>query len=239
MARPADRQPPPLHGPSIPRRTVLTSALAGAALSCVPDAIFPAHAAVVPSDAANRRFSILRGSDRIGTHTVARSAATGETRITTAIDLVVKILFFTAYALRHRSEETWRDGRLASLRSETVEDGETVHVLGTQTPQGFEVITNGIPFIAAAGTLTSNNLWTPVVLEQATVIDAQHGGIIGVSMRKLAGERILVAGRQVGTTRYRLITPYLAGSIWYDETGQWMHAEFERDAEHIVYRLEA
>ncbi len=71
LARPADPAP---SSPSIPRRTVLTSALAGATLSCVPEAVFPAHAAVVPSDAANRRFSILRGSDRIGTHTVAHSA---------------------------------------------------------------------------------------------------------------------------------------------------------------------
>lgn len=234
----APRADPPLAASetSIPRRTVLTSALAGATAWCLPRA---APAAVVPSDAANRRFSILRGADRIGTHVVAHSATTGEIRVSTAIDLVVKVLFFTAYELRHRSEESWRDGRLASLRSETREDGVTLQVVGTSKPHGFEVVTGGIPFLAAADTMTSNNLWTPAVLGQATVIDAQHGGVIGVSMRKLAEERIAIGGRQTPATRYRLITPYLGGSIWYDQAGLWVHAEFERDGEHIVYRLEA
>lgn len=221
------------------RRTVLTSALAGAAVSCLPRAASRAGAAIAPSDAANRRFSVLHGSDRIGTHSVTHSTSTGETRITTAIDLVVKVLFFTVYELRHRSEESWQDGRLASLRSETLEDGETLHVTGASTPHGFEVVANGIPFLAAAGTLTSNDLWTPVVLEQGSVVDAQHGGIIGVSMRKLADEQIPVAGRPARATRYRLVTPYIAGSIWYDEAGQWVHAEFERDAERFVYRLDS
>jgi hypothetical protein len=46
-------------------------------------------------------------------------------------------------------------------------------------PQGFRVVSKGGPFIAPAATLTSNCLWTPAVLEQASVGDAQHGGIIG------------------------------------------------------------
>lgn len=37
----------------------------------------------------------------------------------------------------HRSQETWRAGRLVSLSSETVEQGETLHVAGAAMPQGF------------------------------------------------------------------------------------------------------
>ena len=94
------------------------------------------------------------------------------------------------------------------------------------------------PFIAAHGALTSNDLWNPALLQQAIVIDAQHGGVIGVSARKLADEQIAVGDRQIRATRYRFITPYLAGSIWYDDGGLWVHGEFERDAAQIVYRLD-
>ncbi len=45
--------------------------------------------------------------------------------------------------------------------------------------------------------------------------------------------------QQVRATRYRFITPYLAGSIWYDDGGLWVHGEFERDAAHIIYQLDA
>jgi hypothetical protein len=47
-----------------------------------------------------------------------------------------------------------------------------------------------------------------------------------------------LAGRTIRATRYRFITPYLAGSIWYDEQDRWVHGEFERDGARIVYRLD-
>jgi hypothetical protein len=38
------------------------------------------------------------------------------------------------------------------------------------------------------------------MLEEATVIDSQRGGIIGISARKLAEEQIEIAGSQVQAT---------------------------------------
>lgn len=193
----------------------------------------------MPVATANRRFSVLYKGDKIGTHTISYSPATGETRIDTEIHLLIKVAFFTVFAFSHRSTETWRAGQLVSLSSETLEHGETLIVEGAATPQGFRVVSKGGPFIAPATTLTSNSLWTPAVLEQATVIDAQYGGIIGVSARKFAEENITIAGRQVPATRYTFITPYLAGSIWYDAENLWVHGEFERDGSKIQYQLDA
>jgi hypothetical protein len=211
---------------------------AGAVSCAFPRIAHAATAIVLPAAAGNRRFSVLYQGDRIGAHTVLYSSATGETRVNTEIHLLVKVAFFTVFAFNHRSTETWRAGRLISLNSDTVEYGETLHVEGAAMPQGFRVVSKGGPFIASAATLTSNSLWTPVVLEQETVVDAQHGGIIGVSARKLADEQIVIAGRQVRATRYSLITPYLAGSIWYDEENLWVRAELERDGSKIQYQLD-
>ena len=128
---------------------------------------------------------------------------------------------------------------LVSLKSDTLEHGERLSVVGSAVSQGFLVVSKDGPFIAAASALTSNSLWTPAVLEQQTVIDAQHGGIIGVSARKLADERVMSAGVQVHAARYRFISPYLAGSIWYDDLSRWVHGEFERDGAKVEYRLDA
>jgi hypothetical protein len=213
--------------------------LAGAVSCAIPRVARAATAFVLPAATANRQFSVLYVGNRIGTHTIQYSAETGETRVTTEIHLLIKVFVFTVFAFSHRSEETWRDGRLTSLSSETVEHGETLHVEGAATPQGFRVVSKGGPFIASTATLTSNSLWTPAVLEQETVVDAQHGGVIGVSARKLADEHIVIAGRKVRATRYTLITPYLAGSIWYDEENLWVRGEFERDGSKIQYELDA
>ena len=224
---------------SIRRRALLMGGLAGAVSCTFPPVAHAATAFVLPTAAANRRFSVSYKGIRIGTHTISYSSAAGETRVHTEINLEVKIAFLTAYAFSHRSEETWRAGRLTSLNGETVEHGETLHVEGAATPQGFRVVGKGGPFIASAATLTSNSLWTPAMLEQTTVVDAQRGGVIGVNARKLAEERIVIAGRPVQTTRYTFITPFYAGSIWYDKANLWVQGEFERDGSNVQYELGA
>lgn len=223
---------------SFSRRGLLGAALAGAAACAFPRLAAAATAIVVPSAEADRRFSVLYQGRRIGTHTVLYASTTGDTQVRTEIHLLVKVAFFTAFAFSHRSHETWRGGRLLSLDSETVEHGETLQVQGAATPEGFRVVSKGGPFIAASATLTSNSLWTPAVLEQETLVDAQHGGLIGVSARRFADEEIAIGTRQLPVTRYTFITPYLAGSIWYDLHDRWVRGEFERDGAKIQYQLD-
>ncbi len=223
----------------ISRRSVLIAGVVGLASGALPRRGVAATGFVLPNAYANRQFAVFYKSDKIGTHTVTNTPETGETRVNTEIVLVVKSFFFTVYAFSHSSEERWRHSRLVSLKSETVEHGEKLFVAGTSIPQGFRVVSKGGPFIVAADALTSNSLWSPAILDQETLIDAQHGGIIGVSVHQLAAEQVLVLGRQVSATRYRFITPYLAGSIWYDDAGRWVHGEFERDGALIEYRLKA
>lgn len=223
---------------SLSRRAFLAAGSA-AAISCsIPRLASADTAIVVPATASNRQFSVLYKGKKIGAHTILYSTETGETRVTTEIKMLLKLGIFTLFRFAHNSTETWRGGRLMSLRSVTLEHGQTLRIKGEATPQGFRVVSKGGPFIAASATLTSNSLWTPAVLTQATVVDAQHGGIIGVSARKIGDERVMVADRQIDATRYSLITPYLAGSIWYDANDLWVQAEFERDGSKIQYRLD-
>lgn len=221
------------------RRKLLISALAGAALGALPRTPLARTLVTLPSDSANRRFSIFYKGDRIGAHTVSNTPATGGTRVTTEIDMLVKAWVFTVFSFSHRSEESWRNGMLVALRSDTIEHGERLSVLGSSVPQGFRVVSRDGPFVAPASALTSNSLWTPAILEQETVIDAHHGGIIGVSVRRLDDDRVTIAGAQVHAARYRFISPYLAGSIWYDDASRWVHGEFERDGAKVEYRLDA
>ncbi|MDQ7246527.1 DUF6134 family protein [Dongia sedimenti] len=212
--------------------------MAGAAGCFIPRGARAATKILMPDAAANRRFSVLYQGNKIGSHTIKYSAETGETLVETKISLLVKAGIFTVFSFRHRSAETWRAGRLVSLRSSTYEHDTTLIVEGTATPEGFRVDSRGGPFIAPAATLTSNSLWTPAVLEQDFVVDAQHGGVIGVSARKVGVEDVIVAGRQIHAMRYSFITPYLAGAIWYSQEDLWVRGEFERDGAKIQYELD-
>jgi Family of unknown function (DUF6134) len=222
----------------IPRRAFVMGGFAAAVGCAVPPVAHAATALVLPTLAASRRFSILYKGDRIGTHAVSYSSTAGEMLVKTEIHLEAKLAFFPAYELSHRSEEAWRAGRLMSLSSETVEQGERLRVEGVAMRQGFRVMSKSGRFIASATTLTSDDLWTPAMLEQAKVVDARRGDIIGVKARKVADEPLVIAGGRVQATRYTFITPYYAGSIWYDQANLWVHGEFERDGSKVQYQLE-
>jgi Family of unknown function (DUF6134) len=214
------------------------STIAAAAASMIPRSLLAAPLIAVPSDPANRRFSLLYKGDTIGRHLVQSAAAVEEIRVNTEVEMTVKRFFLTVFSYSHRSVESWRDGRLVALKSETTEGGETFRVAGAAVPTGFRVIGKDGPFIAPAAALTSNCLWNSAILQQEMVIDAQYGGVIGLSVRRLTDETLLTAGRPVVAARFRFITPDLAGTIWYDDAGRWVRAELERHGAKLEYRLD-
>jgi hypothetical protein len=225
---------------SLSRRTLLMSVVAAAVTSAIPGRLLAATPVITgPGDPANRRFSLVYKGHTIGRHVVRSASVIEDVRVSTEIEVTVKRLFLTVFSYSHRSEERWRDGRLMALKSETTEGGETFSVDGALVAKGFRVVGKEGPFIAPPAALTSNCLWNSAILQQEAVIDAQHGGVIGLSVRKLADEHIVIAGRPMAATRFRFITPDLAGTLWYDDAGRWVSGALERDGATLEYRLEA
>jgi hypothetical protein len=217
----------------------LFSALAQGVATVVPTPLHAAAPTALPTGAANRQFSVFYHDNRIGTHVVRSTPAGAGIRVDTEVDMVVKLLFITMFSYRHRSQETWQGGRLMALSSVTTEDGETTRVDGAATANGFRVVGKAGPFITSAATLTSNCLWSMLLLRQETVIDAQNGGVEGISVHQLADEQMVVAGRAVAVTPFRMLTPGLAGTMRYDAAGAWMGGQVERRGSILQYRLKS
>lgn len=224
---------------SLARRTLLISAAAAAVTGVVPRSLLGAPPVTSPGDSPDLRFALLYGGQAVGRHIVRSTSAGEDVHITTQVDVTLKKFFLTVFSYRHRSEERWRAGRLMALSSETTDGGETFRADGTAGPAGFRVVGRDGPFIAPAAALTSNCLWNAAILEAQTVIDAQHGGVVGLSVRKLADGHVVIAGRPVAATRFKFITPDVAGTVWYDEAGRWVSGALERDGATLDYRLEA
>jgi len=221
------------------RRIVICGGTAFAGALAWPKSARPQRAAPIPAGSASRTFEVRYKGDPIGSHVVKGSENGAEVHAVTNIHLLVKAAFITLYSFDHQSEEVWRDGRLVSLRSETRDEGQTFRITGAATADGFRLDGSGGPFIAPPGLLTSNSMWYAAIVAQEKLIDAQHGGVVGVSTRKLRDEPRTVLQRPVMTSRYTFITPHCAGDIWYDEARNWVGAEFERQGAHIEYRLSA
>jgi len=224
---------------SLPRRTLLTSAVAAAVTSAIPGRLLAGPVLTGPGDSANRRFALVYKGRTIGRHVVRSAPVSEDVRVITEVEVSVKRLFLTVFSYSHRSEERWREGRLMALTSQTTEGGETFSVDGAVGTRGFRVVGREGPFIAPAAALTSNCLWDSAILHQEAVIDAQHGGVIGISVRNLGDDHIVIAGRPMAVRGFRFITPYLAGTLWYDDSGRWVSGALERDGAVLEYRLEA
>ena len=214
---------------TVTRRTALGLIAAGALAS-----VAPRLAAAAPLPPA-LRFRILRDGRQIGTHSVSFETAGSGMRVATAIDLEVKIAFISAFRFSHRGTERWEGDRLVELKSTTDENGERFEVVGKLAGNGLQINAPNGTTLAEASAFTTNDLWNRNALLAKNLVDAQHGGVVGIVSRSEAAEEILVAGGRITASRYRIISPFLAGTIWYDATGRWRKSEFEIKGERLDY----
>jgi uncharacterized protein DUF6134 len=220
-------------------RRVFMGGLIGAAAGMTVSSLRPAPAYGALATPQSLKFNAYRGTSQVGTHAVSVMPAGNQTKVHVAIDMKVSAAFITLFAFKHEGEEIWQDGRLVGLSSRTDDNGDAYQVTGQATADGFRIEGPGGPALARADTFTSNSVWNTALLRRATAVDVQHGGIIGLSVKPEGREAIAVAGATLPASKYQFVTPFIAGSVWYDSDGRWVKALFERDGEEIEYRLEA
>lgn len=229
MAEPAD--PTRRSGP-IGRRVVLGW---GAAAAAVPffGAASPARAAA-PTDL---RFRAMHLGEQVGEHRVGFRSDGDRLVVTTHVDITITVLFFTAFHFSHDAVEVWRDGRLLSVESTTDDDGTRLEVTGNAVADGFRIIGEDGPFLAAPHLLTTNTLWDRRLLHESRVIDVQHGGEVGLVVKPRGEEQVATPRGPVTASHYRMITPSFAGSVFFDGGGRWVKTLIERQGEILEYAL--
>lgn len=183
------------------------------------------------------RFAALRQGKSIGEHRIAFSMDGERLIVDTHIDMTVKFLVFDVFRLKHDAQEIWQSGRLVSVASTTEQDGARLRCSGSAVPGGFRIVGKDGPFLAAAHLLTSNSLWDSRIAQEVRLIDVQHGGEAGLVVKRLGDETVDTPQGPVPASRYQMITPYYAGSVFYDRDQRWVKALVEMKGETIEYAL--
>lgn len=215
---------------------VVSAGLAGAVSPALPAVAAALTAAARPADV---RFAVMRGRSKIGVHTVEFRDRPDGLAVHTVIDLAVTVVFISVFRYQHECEDVWVSGQLRALRSRTIEDGKRYAVEATAEPGGIRVVGPGGPLVVGARLLASNSLWNPLLVDQQRLIDAQHGGEIGVVVHRRGAESVVLAGTErVVTDRFQILTPHYGGLLWYDATGRWVKGSFEIRGEWIDYVLD-
>jgi hypothetical protein len=161
------------------------------------------------------RFAIFRNGDRVGTHRIVAGRADDVTEVRTEIDIKVTFAFLTLYDYSHRATETWRDGKLLRLRSNTVNDGKDEFVELEAAGSGFEGrSTEGALDLPAATGFTS--YWNPAYLDAGQWLDTQDGELLAMTIEKLGVDEAELRGGRVAADRYRAASQDGAVvELWY------------------------
>lgn len=183
------------------------------------------------------RFRALWQQSSIGEHRVAFRTDGDRLTVDTHIDIAVRVLFFNVFRLKHDAQEIWQSSRLIAVTSTTVRDGTHLQVSGNATADGFRIIGEDGPFLAGADLLTTNTLWDSRIVHEHRLIDVQYGGEVGLVARPLGAEQVTTPQGWVRASRYQIITPHYAGSVFYDGDGRWVKALIEMKGETIEYAL--
>lgn len=230
------------------RRNMLRLAMLGIgtlALSPVVAYAGTAPAAIgkvaIPTGPRTFKFRVLWDGDDIGHHvtTITPSADGQGMTVGTKIGMKVKVGFITAFRYEHDSTEVWQGGSLQSLVSKTNDDGDDLALKGEATADGFKAVGPKGPFIAPANSLTTNCMWLPTLVDEKKLIDAQKGVLVDLVSKPLGTDRVTVRGKDREAQRHSIRTPFVAGSLWYDQAGNWVRSRLEIKGETLEYRLAA
>lgn len=185
----------------------------------------------------NVRFRVLVDGSPIGDHRIVFHEVGNLLVVETHINIEVMGLFGPVFQFKHNAEEAWDSGHLVSVRSTTNNNGTFSKVSGSAFVDGFHLVSENGPFLATKATMSSNALWDSRILLEKRLIDVQHGSEIGLVARHLADERVDTPWGSVKASRYRLITPFFAGSVFYDSNRRWVRAQIEVNGVTIDYAL--
>ena len=74
-------------------------------------------------------------------------------------------------------------------------------------------------------------------MDEQRLIDIQYGGEVGLVAKLLGEEQVATPRGPVRASRYRMITPHYAGSVFYDGDRSWVKALVEHKGQTIEYAL--
>jgi len=189
-----------------------------AVMTATLGALVAAATMAAPMPPETMRFAIMRNGEQIGTHAIEISRAGAETNVRITTDLVVKVLFVTAYRLQHSATERWVNGQLVAFDSTTDNNGVRHKVSAIRGASGLEMQVDGKTSRMDQNVLPAS-LWNPELMRRKTAFDTQDGQVDAISVTDNGTEDLSFGARVLKARHYEMKGRY-SQDIWYDERGR-------------------
>jgi hypothetical protein len=182
------------------------------------------------------RFAIIRNGDQIGTHTIELKRSGQEIAVNIETEVLVKVLFVTAYRFQHAASERWVNGRLVALDSSTDDNGTLHKVAVALKASALDVQADGKATQADKNTVP-DSLWNPELMRRSSMLSSQDGQVLPISVVDQGTEQVTVAGQPTTAHRYTIKGKF-SQDVWYDGRGRLVQSQLvARDGSVISYKL--
>lgn len=185
----------------------------GALLGALLPAL-PARACEIFPVDGGRDFAIRRGDKTVGRHRI-RFAHDGP-RFTVRSDVEIQLVSGrdSGYAFEHHAEETWLDGWLDALVSDSRVDGRRYRLRARRRSGIFGGTVNGRHF-TVSGYIIPSSLWHHDTPASKALLDTVSGRVKQIHAWRVGTEDLIVAGRPRSAEHYSL-RGELVRELWYD-----------------------
>lgn len=191
----------------------------GVALACL---------AAGPARAEDYAFKVFCNGNPVGYQHVQVTHGDEETAVDTEVTVDVHMAGLNIYRYRYRGHETWRDGKLAGLTSETDDDGEILSLSVHLAEDGMLVVESKDDGKQGSREIPAEMLpasyWNPAVLTQDELLDTESGKTLKVTTTPTGDGRYEVSGDLNIEVDYR--------------TGRWNGTRFHYFGTDVEFRPE-
>jgi hypothetical protein len=163
----------------------------------------------------------------------------GSTTVSGQADVRVTFAFFTTYTYTYRGKETWKDGRLQRLESNTNDNGKRFNVLAVAEGNGLRVTVNGQQRVSRPDVWTTSYWRLPDSerkSREVALLDADTAKDIPGKLEYIETKPITVAGQLVQCAHYR-VGGGVQVELWYDGKDRLVREESIEEGHRTVLDL--
>ena len=173
-------------------------------------------------------FAVSLDDQPIGMHRF-RIADDGATRVVESeASFDVRILRVPVYRYRHRNTETWQNGCLKRIDSETDANGTPYAVDLSKTVMGYRIVTPSETQTYEGDCLMSFAYWDQRFLQQKRLLNTQTGELIAVEIQSLGESKRDIADRTLSVKGFRILAEPEKVDIkvfYHSADGRWVALE--------------
>jgi hypothetical protein len=192
-----------------------------------------------PVEGGSIQFDVYRqGDTEFGTHQVTFERQNDALIARTSIRLRAGVGPITVFRYEHDATESWRDGQLLTLNSQTLKDGNTYQVdaeyeNGALQVNGMQPDESPVQLQLPPEILSSSH-WHGYPTGMESMLNTEHGTVMETVLENLGQTEIEGDGGMITVQHYRLASE-ISVDLYYDLNGRWAGCTFEARGQRVHY----